>query len=246
MSEWKPKRFWKEVGVGEAEDGFTVLLDGRPLRTPAKAPLVLPTRPLAEAVAAEWAAQQDVLRPETMPATRTANSAIDTVAPNHETVAATVAEYGGSDLLCYRAETPQELVERQAAGWDPLLDWAADVLGARLEPTAGVIHKAQDAGALARLSEATRAFAPFELAAFHDLVTLSGSLIIGFAVAFERESPEALWGISRIDETWQAELWGEDEEAAAQAVHKKEAFLHAAHIFQLARRDGAPQEVPGA
>lgn len=235
MSGWAPKRFWKEARAAEAGAGWTVTLDGRPVRTPAKAAFEVPTRALAEACAAEWAAQGEVVRPETMPLTRTANSAIDKVRVQHAEVAALVAAYGETDLLCYRAAGPEALVARQAAAWDPLLDWAAAALGARLTPVAGVMHQPQDPEALARLAAATVALDAFELAAFHDLVALSGSLVIGFAAATGARGAEELWADSRIDETWQAEQWGEDEEAAAHAVLKRQAFLDAAHFFLLLR-----------
>ena len=137
MSEWAPRRFYKDATVETAEGGFIVHLDGRPLRTPGKAPLVVPSRGIAEAMAEEWRAQDEKIDPRTMPFTRTANSAIDKVAPQHPEVADMLAEYGDSDLLCYRAESPAELVARQAERWDPLLDWAAREMGARLEPRAG-------------------------------------------------------------------------------------------------------------
>lgn len=237
MSGWAMKRFWTETGVAPVEGGWSVTLDGRPIRTPAKAPLTLPTRAYAEACAAEWAAQEGKVRPETMPLTRSANAAIDKVAVQFDEVAELIAAYGGTDLLCYRAEAPESLVARQAAAWDPLLDWAEEALGARLVPTAGIIHRPQDQAAVARLAEATRALDPFELAAFHDLVALSGSLVLGFAAARGARDPEALWAASRIDEDWQAEQWGTDEEAAEQAALKKRAFLDAAHIFSLLGRD---------
>lgn len=237
MSDWAMKRFWTETGVAPGEGGWSVILDGRPIRTPAKAPLALPTRAYAEACAAEWDAQQGEVRPQTMPLTRSANAAIDKVAVQFDEVAGLIAAYGETDLLCYRAEGPASLVARQAAAWDPLLDWAAETLGARLVPTAGIVHRPQDPEALARLAAATRAFDPFELAAFHDLVALSGSLVIGFAAARGAQPPQALWALSRIDEDWQAEQWGTDEEAAEQAALKKQAFLEAAHIFSLLARD---------
>ena len=238
MSGWKAKRFWDKAEVREAEGGWTVTLDGRAVKTPAKAAFVLPTRALAEAAAAEWAAQEGAVKPDTMPLTRTANSAIDTVAPNHDAVAAIVAAYGETDLLCYRAETPEELVRRQAAGWDPLLDWAAEALGVRLRPVSGVMHRAQDPAALARLAAETRALTAFELAVFHEMVALTGSLIIGFAATRGLRPAEELWDLSRLDEAWQAEHWGEDDEAADLAALKRQAFLTAAHIFQLSRRGG--------
>ncbi|EAQ05164.1 hypothetical protein OB2597_07760 [Pseudooceanicola batsensis HTCC2597] len=231
MSEWAPKRFWKTVAVTESEGGFGVALDGRPVRTPAKRPLVVPTRALAEAVAAEWEAQEDVLDPRTMPATRGANAAIDKVALQHAEVAGMLAAYGDSDLLCYRADSPAGLVARQAEGWDPLLDWAEEALGARLMPRAGVMHEPQNPEALNRLSAAVHALGPFQLAAFHDLVSLTGSLVLGFAAAREVRPVEEIWDLSRIDEDWQAEQWGIDDEAAAAAAAKRASFLQAKRFF---------------
>jgi chaperone required for assembly of F1-ATPase len=235
MSEWKAKRFWKEVAVTEAGAGYAVLLDTRPVRTPAKAPLHLPTRAMAEAVAAEWDAQEKEIDPLSMPATRAANAAIDKVAVQFDEVADMLSAYGDSDLLCYRAEAPEELVDRQAAGWDPLLDWAADAFGARLEPRSGIMHAPQAPQALARLDAEVRRQTPFQLAAFHDLVSLSGSLVIGLAALHDRMPAEDLWALSRIDELWQEEQWGRDEEADAAAEIKREAFLKAKQFFDLTR-----------
>ena len=168
-----------------------------------------------------------------MPCTRAANSAIDKVAPQFAEVVGIVAAYGGTDLLCYRATGPEALVERQGAGWDPLLDWAETALGARLCPTAGVMHVAQNAVALERLDARVAAMSPFALAAFHDLVALSGSLVLAFAVIEGRLDAEAAWRLSRIDEDWQIEQWGEDEEAAALTETRHQAFLQAARFFAL-------------
>ncbi|WP_353473225.1 ATP12 family protein [Salipiger sp. H15] len=233
MSEWAPRRFYKDATVEEAEGGFTVHLDGRPLRTPGKVPLVVPSRAIAEAMAAEWRAQDEKIDPRTMPFTRTANSAIDKVAPQHADVAEMLAEYGDSDLLCYRAASPAELVARQTARWDPLLDWAARELGARLEPRTGLMHAPQPGAPLGILSERTHALSPFELAAFHDLVALTGSLVLGFAATRTEHAAEELWALSRLDETFQEELWGEDEEAREAAEIKRQAFLHAHRFFAL-------------
>lgn len=235
MAEWAPKRFWKNTEIVATDGGWTVTLDGRGVKTPAKTPLVVPTEALAQAIAAEWQAQEEKVNPATMPNTRTANSALDKVRTQQAEVADMLAAYGDSDLLCYRAEAPAELVERQALAWDPLLDWAADALGARLEARAGVMHVAQDEAALTRLTEQVRALSPFELAAFHDLVAMSGSLVLGFAAAHGYLSAEEAWSLSRIDETWQEEQWGEDEEASAKAAYKRGEFLHAAQFFRLAR-----------
>ncbi|WP_299680463.1 ATP12 family protein [uncultured Roseobacter sp.] len=233
MSEWKAKRFWTAAEVTEGAEGFGIALDGRPVKTPAKRALQAPTRALAEAIAAEWAAQGDVVDPLSMPFTRTANAAIDKVAVQQAEVAEMLAAYGDSDLLCYRAEQPAELVERQAAAWDPLLDWAAETLGARLHPRVGVMHAPQDPDALARLSAEVKALPVFQLTAFHDLVSLSGSLILGFAAAQDLKTIKALWDISRLDEIWQAEQWGQDEEAEAAAAVKFTAFQHAKAVFDL-------------
>lgn len=233
MSEWKMKRFWTETGVADVDGGWTVTLDGKPLQTPGKKPLILPTRAYADECAAEWDAQVDAVQPDSMPLTRTANSAIDKVSAQFDEVAALIAAYAETDLLCYRAEEPDGLVRHQAAAWDPLLDWAAEALGARLHPTTGVIHRPQDPQAVSRLAEATRALDPFGLTAFHDLVALSGSLVIGFAAARRIAPPETLWAASRIDEDWQVAQWGGDEEAAEKAALKMQAFVQAANIFSL-------------
>ena len=227
MSDWAPKRFWTSTNTTPVENGFGVLLDNRPVRTPAKAILYLPSLKLAEHVAREFDAQEEKIDPTTMPYTRTANAAIDKVAQQHAEVASMLADYGDSDLLCYRADGPNALVARQAKEWDPLLDWAAQELGAKLETRTGVMHTAQSAEALSALRARVLGMTNFELAAFHDLVSISGSLIIGFAAALSHRSAEDLWAVSRLDEIWQAEQWGEDEEAEQMALHKKAAFLHA-------------------
>lgn len=234
MSGWAKKRFWKDTAVVETEQGFGIALDGRSVKTPAKTSLVMPTRAMAEAVAAEWDAQEDVIDPASMPVTRSANAAIDKVATQHGEVADMLAEYGGSDLLCYRATSPSELIARQAEGWDPLLVWAKDTFGADLETVSGVMFKAQDPEALARLSEQVHGFDNFQLAAFHDLVGISGSLIIGLAAVHDLHPIETLWQLSRIDEQWQEDQWGVDEEAAAEAAQKKHAFVHAYNFFKMA------------
>ncbi|MFP4275429.1 MAG: ATP12 family chaperone protein [Paracoccaceae bacterium] len=235
MSEWKARRFWTRAEVEPQGHGFRVTLDGRHLRTPAKAELHLPTRALAEAVAAEWEAQGEVIDPQSMPVTRTANSAIDKVMPQRAAVADMLAEYGGTDLLCYRAEAPEELTLRQAQSWDPLLDWAARALGAPLTAGVGVMHVTQPEASLAALSGRVHRFGAFELAALHDLVALSGSLVIGLAVTEGHDTPERLWEVSRIDETWQEEQWGYDDEARAGAQRRRADFLHAARVHRLCR-----------
>lgn len=232
MAEWQPRVFWREVTVAPVEGGHAVLLDGRPVRTPNRAALTLPSRGLAEEVAAEWAAQEEVIRPAAMPATRLANSAIEKVRPLRADVVALVAGYGESDLLCYRAEAPETLVQRQAEGWDPLIDWVA-ALGVALRVGTGVMPIAQEAAALVRLSGEVAAMDDFRLAAFHELVTLSGSIVIALAVTHGVRDPELAWRLSRIDEDWQAEQWGRDAEAEAQAGTRRQGFLFAARFHAL-------------
>ena len=233
MSEWKAKRFWTTAEVVAVPGGFSVQLDGRVVKTPAKAPLVLPSESLAREVADEWNAQQENIDPTTMPFTRSANAAIDKVAVQFNEVAELIAAYGDSDLLCYRATEPDELVARQAAGWDPILDWARESQNIDLKTISGVVHQTQAPETLAEIARKTRSFTVFELTAFHDLVGLSGSFLLGLAVTEEFAVPDAIWALSRLDETWQEEQWGVDQEAADAAEIKRTAFLCAAKFFSL-------------
>ncbi|MBM7069969.1 ATP12 family chaperone protein [Actibacterium sp. 188UL27-1] len=236
MSEWTLKRFWSAASIDATEGGWQILLDSKPVHTPAKSPLIVPSRALAEAIAVEWDAQDEAVDPLSMPLTRSANAAIDKVTPQFDEVIALIAEYGGADQLCYRAEGPDALIQRQAEAWDPLLDWAASGLKAPLAMTTGVMHTPQPANSLQALGARVRALSPFEVTALHDLVGLSGSLIIGLAVLDEVLPAEELWRRSRIDETWQQEQWGIDEEATAAAATKREDFLHAVRFIGLVRR----------
>lgn len=235
MSEWKARRFWKTASVRPAGTGFEIALDDRPLRTPGKLPLLLPVEALAWAVAREWDAQADVIDPNAMPLTRAANSAIEKVAPQFADVAAMLAEYGGTDLLCYRADQPAELARRQAEGWDPLVDWAATDLRAPLRITHGVIPIAQDPQALKRLRGHVEALDAFGLTALHDLVTLPGSLILGLAVIRGRIDGAEAFRLSRIDEDFQAEQWGQDDEARLAAESRRAAMLDAERLWHLSR-----------
>jgi chaperone required for assembly of F1-ATPase len=229
----KPKRFWTNATVTQDAAGWHVLLDTRPVRTPAKAALDLPTEAMAEAIAAEWAAQGEEVDPLSMPVTRSANSAIDRVMTQHGEVAEMLASYAETDLLCYRADSPARLCDQQASGWDPLLDWAEERFGARLVPTTGILPSQQPPPALKRLSDAVHGLDAFRLTALHDLVGLSGSLVLGLAVAHGRLDPSDGWTLSRIDEDWQIEQWGEDEEAAEVAARKLGEFLHAKRFWTL-------------
>lgn len=236
MSEWKAKRFWKETTAEQIDGGWTVHLDGRSVKTPAKAGLIVPTRAIANAIATEWEAQEGLIDPLSMPFTRTANAAIDKVAPQHAEVAEMLAAYGDADLLCYRAEAPEELVSRQAKTWDPYLNWAAEELGVRLHPRVGLMHESQDATALAALATQTHALSAYELASFHDLVSLTGSLVLGFASAQDYASLSDIWAASRLDETWQEEQWGVDEVAQETVKVKKTAYFHAKAFLDAARK----------
>lgn len=235
MSGWKAKRFWKETTVGEIDNGFQVLLDGRQVKTPAKTLLVVPTRAMAEAIAAEWDAQEGEVDPTTMPVTRSANAALDKVSAQRDEVVAMLASYGGTDLLCYRASEPAELIERQQAAWDPLLDWLAANHRVRLAVGSGVMHVAQDAAGQETLLAAVDRLNNFEIAAFHDLVAMSGSLVLALAVSDGHLNVADGWRLSRIDETWQEEQWGEDEEATELAEKKFKEFSSAARILGLCR-----------
>ena len=238
MSEWKTKRFWKKATVEPQGAGFGVHLDGRAVKTPARQPLVVPVRALAEKIAAEWDAQEGAIDPLAMPFTRSVNAAIDKVVPQQAEVAEIISAYGDTDLLCYRADSPVELVARQDAGWTPLLDWARNSQGIDLKYFSGVVYQPQNAAALARIAALTAEMDAFELTAFHDLVSLSGSYILGLAAARDEDDDtyvvaETLWDLSRLDETWQEDQWGADDEATAAADVKRSAFLHAAEFHKI-------------
>jgi chaperone required for assembly of F1-ATPase len=209
-----PKRFYTAVSTTETEDGFGVALDGRVVKTPRKAPLVVPTRPLAEAIAAEWQAQSERIDPSLMPLTRLANSAIDTVAANAEAVRADLVAYAGSDALCYRSEAPSDLVRRQDAVWNPILDWAQRTFDARFITTAGIIHAAQPAETLAAIGAAAAALSPWRLTPVHVITTLTGSAVLALAVEARALDAASAWSAAHVDEDWQIALWGEDFEAA--------------------------------
>lgn len=231
MSGWIRKRFWKEAEVTPCEGGFTVSLDGRSLKTPAKSALIVPTAVLADLIAEEWRAQDEVIDPETMPVTRAANSAIDKVRGQKTEVAGIIAAYGDSDLVCYRAERPEALVARESAAWDPLVDWCAHRYSVRPVLRTGVIHAPQPPALLSSLQADVEKLSSFELTALHDLVAMSGSLIIGLALLDRFAAPQALWDASRVDEDWQIAQWGADEDAEKLTMGRKAAFLQAARLY---------------
>jgi chaperone required for assembly of F1-ATPase len=230
-----PRRFYTEAAVDEGPDGFRLTLDGRPANTPGRNPLRLPDRILAEAVAAEWGAQDTLIDPARMPLTRLANTAIDGVAPRLHAVADDLCAYAGTDLLAYRAADPERLVAAQAAVWDPILDWARDDLGARVILSEGVMHVEQPTGTVAALATAVRSVTdPFRLAGLHTLTTLTGSLLIALAVLRGRLTPAEAWAAAHVDETYQAAVWGRDAEAEAR-LEARRAEFDAAAAFVAAR-----------
>ena len=218
------KRFYKHAQAEPAGAGFAVLLDGRPVRTPARNPLEVPTFGLAEAISGEWNGQGEKIDPKTMPLTGLANAAIDRVAPDPDTFAASLALYGESDLLCYRAEHPAALIERQARDWDPLLEWARRRFDVDFETVQGVVHRPQPERTVGQLRTAVASRDPFGLAALSPLVTISGSLLIALALAEGAVDLEAAWQAATLDEAWQAEQWGADSLAAAALEARRREF----------------------
>lgn len=227
-----PKRFYDQVSVGEREGGYAVLLDGKPVRTPGRALLILPTEEVARLVADEFAAQESEIDPVKMPVTRIANSAVDGVAKEPQAVAEDIVKYAGTDLLLYRADSPQALVERQAAAWDPVLDWARREIGARFILAEGVMHVAQPAGSIeaVRRHVASRG-EPLRFAAMHVMTTLTGSALLALAVDAGALGADAAWNAAHVDEDWNIEMWGTDAEAQARRAFRKADMLAAARVI---------------
>lgn len=229
------KRFYGEVGVGRAGTGFTVTLDGRPLQSPAGTAFILPAKELAQAIAAEWRAQEEDIRFHTMPLTALAGAAIDRAGKERREVIDHALQYAGADLLCYRAEAPLDLVLRQQARWQPLLDWLADAYGARLAVTAGIAHVDQPKPALRSLRAAVEALDDFELAALSSATAACGSLVVGLALTAGRIDAEAAFEAAQLDESYQIERWGEDPEAVRRRAAIKADLDAAAQLMALLR-----------
>ncbi|WP_273510423.1 ATP12 family chaperone protein [Planktotalea frisia] len=236
MADWTMKRFWKVAEAVEVEGGFSVHLDGRSIKTPGKSALVVPTQVMAERMALEWDAQEKVVNPNTMPVTKSANSAVDKVTAQFDAVADMLGEYAGTDLLCYRADRPVALSARQAEHWDPLLSWCAQRFAAPLTPVSGVMFAAQPESSLVTLRALLDDMSAFELTAMHDLITLPGSFVIGLAAMHEYARPEELWELSRLDERYQQEQWGLDDDAEEMARIKLEAFKHAHDFYKMSKQ----------
>ena len=230
------KRFYTDVTAAVEPGGYGIRLDGKPVRTPARVPLLVPTAPLAQAIVAEWAAQVETIKPAAMPLTGLANAAIDRIAPDPAHFSAELAQYAATELLCYRAEAPAPLVARQAAAWDPLLAWATARYDVVFRVTTGIIHVAQPPATLARLGKAFAAFNPFRLAALHPVVTICGSAVIGLAVAERRLDAGQAWAAGQLDEIWQAEQWGEDPLAIASREERQRGLAAAVAMLGLLDR----------
>jgi chaperone required for assembly of F1-ATPase len=227
------RRFYRQAAAFPEEGGVAILLDDRPVRTPGRNLLRVPTEELAEAIADEWNAQGEKVDPGSMPLTGLANAAIDRVAPDPAAFAAGLARYGESDLLCYRAEGPQSLADRQAGCWEPLLAWARTRFDVEFETAVGVIHRPQPPRTVDQLSLAVAARGTFQLAGLAPLVTIAGSLVVALALAEGAIGLETAWAAATLDEAWQAENWGEDELAAAALANRRREFEAAYRFLTL-------------
>jgi chaperone required for assembly of F1-ATPase len=232
-------RFYQAATVGEGPQGFAVLLDGRPVRTPARRHLVAPARVLAEALAAEWDAQQDRVDPALMPFTRLANSIIDGVAPAPQPVAAEIEKYLGTDLLFYRATTPAGLVASQQQHWDPIVDWARDKLGARFVLTEGIVHVRQPAAAIAAavrvIPNGVEVKEAWRLGALNVVTTLTGSALLAVALAAGRLTTDAAWTAAHVDEDWNMQFWGRDEVILKRRAYRFAEMQAAASVLDTLR-----------
>jgi chaperone required for assembly of F1-ATPase len=209
------KRFYDKADATRTSEGWAIALDGRAVKTPARKPLAMASRKLADAIAAEWAGQEEKIDPAAMPLTGLANAAIDRVTSGHEAFAAELAEYGETDLLCYRADSPVALIANQCTAWDPLLEWAAGRFDIKFETTTGIVHRPQPEKTVARLKAETEAYGPFHLAGLSPVVRIGGSLVAALALAENAFDERTVWAATRVDEDWQASEWGEDEDAIA-------------------------------
>ena len=227
------KRFWKAVEVVASDGGWTISLDGRPVKTPAREALHLPTRPLADAVAAEWSEVEADIDPREMPLTGFANAAIDRIEPDRQAFASGLARYAEADQACYCSDWPPELVERQAECWDPLLAWARRRYDVDFATTSGLMHVPQPPSTVDRLSHAVAELDPFRLAALSPLVTIGGSLVAALAVLEDAVTAEAAWDAVSIDDRWQIEQWGADHDAEQALANRKTDFLAAARFLDL-------------
>ncbi|MBX3577813.1 MAG: ATPase [Rhizobiaceae bacterium] len=227
------KRFYAETDVAPGADGFHPRLDGKPVLTPARAAVMLPTEAAAQLIAAEFAAQGAMIEPVTMPVTRLVNTALDGVSREPDAVAEDILRFAASDLLFYRADGPEGLVERQSAAWDPVIDWARDALGARFHLAEGVVHVEQPREAVAAVALHLRTRRdPLRLAALHLMTSITGSALLALAVEGGALDPEQAWQAAHVDETWNEDHWGADSEAVARRNNRKRDFLSAVRLIE--------------
>ena len=229
------KRFYERAHVAETDGGGAqILLDGKPVKTPARNALAAPTRALADAIAAEWDAQKDVIDPASMPLTRLANAAIDAVSNAAVPVADEVAEYLGTDLLCYRADAPAGLIDKQSVAWDPVLAWAREQFGARFALAQGVVHVPQPREAIAAVRAAIPG-EPWRLAAVSSITTLTGSALLALALAHDALDAETAWAAAHVDEDWQMSQWGKDDLALERRAFREAEFRAAVTVLSLTK-----------
>jgi chaperone required for assembly of F1-ATPase len=213
-----PKKFYKLASV---TDELGIVLDGRGVKTPMKAKLVLPSRALAAAIAAEWNAQEEFINPAAMPLTKLANTAIDRAGGERIFVAGQVVEFAGSDMVCYRADAPANLVELQSAAWDPVVAWASSAMGAKVTFVSGIIHQNQDAATMVAVEAYVAGLSNFELTVAHNLTTLTGSALLGLMLTAKAIAPEAGWAAAHVEEDFQISTWGSDDEATQRRLWRK-------------------------
>ena len=240
------KRLYEDAAVWAVEGGVAVTLDGKTVNTPAKRPLVLPNELVAKVIAGEWSKQGETIEPDKMPLMRLAATAIDMVADNRDAVVDEIASYGETDYICYRSAVPQDLNQREAEAWDPLLDWCADRFGARLAVTDGMVAIKQDSAATQALRAVVDGYDDFSLAALNTITTATGSLVLALALADKRIDAHTAWMLSRVDEMFQAQRWGMDQEARdntelmRQTLFASSRFLRLCNHGKIAGERGRP------
>lgn len=227
------KRFYKAVSVDDRDGVFHLLLDGRAVKTPSKQALTMPTEALANEVMKEWDGQGEHIDPGSMLLTKLCNTALDRVGQDRRRIVSEIVDYANSDLLCYRAEGPVELVTRQSKHWDPVLEWAADQLGSRFQVTSGIVHKSQSEACLKAFHQFVDGLDNFVVAGFHNVMTMTGSAILAAAAQRQHLSGDDIWSLAHLDEDWQIEQWGPDEEEAERRARRREEFLAMLHYLSL-------------
>jgi len=232
----KPKRFYKEVSLKASNDQYEILLDGRVIKTPMKSTLAVKTEPLGIAISDEWSAQGEEIDSETMILTKLANTALDRVAPRRGDILEELVSYGANDLLCYRATDPNSLVELEQKVWDPILNWIKEQHNIRLELAAGVVHVSQSSSEITKLAGLYDQFDEFELTALHNMTTMLGSAVLPLALILGEWETEDVWAAAHLEENFQIERWGEDEQAQNRRKFRHGEFLETYNFYQLSRK----------